>query len=234
MATQFTPEQRTAGRVAAIAMLASFALVVVGFYGMYVRLLVPGNAGATAANILASPTIFRLSVVLDVFYAVGLIVTAVALYRLLAPIGRGVAVTAALLRSAYALMWLAIASHLLAALRLLSEPFPSGQPLTQRLARLELIAASDGYYIGLPLWGLASGLVTWLLLKSRYVPRFLAFAGMIASAWATLSGSMFLVTPQFGKAINLYSLDTPLAIYEILLAGWILIAGLRLGTSVRT
>lgn len=215
-------------------MLASFALVVVGFYGMYARLLVPGNAAATAANILASQTIFRLSVVLDVIYAAGLIVTAVALYRLLAPVGRGAALTAALLRSAYALMWLAIASHLLAALRLLSEPFPSSRPLVQGLARLELAAASDGYYIGLPLWGLASGLVTWLLLKSGYVPRLLALAGMIASAWATLSGSIFLARPQFGKAINLYSLDTPLAIYEILFASWILIAGLRCGTSVRT
>jgi uncharacterized protein DUF4386 len=233
---QLTAEQRTAGRLASIALLASFALVVVGFYGMYARLLVPGNAAATAANILADRPVFRLSVVLDVLYAAGLIVTAVAFYRLLTPIGHGIAITAALLRSAYALMWLLIASHLLLALRLFSEPFlpQAPAPFLQGLGRLELVAASDDYYIGLPLWGLASDLVAWLLLKSRYVPRSLAFGGIIASTWATLSSAIFLVTPQFGKAINLYSIDTPLAVYEVVLASWILARGLRSGTAAQT
>lgn len=219
MAIELTHDQCVAGRVAAVAILVCFACVLVGFYGLYVPLLVHGNAAATATNILAHEAQFRMSVTLDCVYAAGVIAVSAAIYRLLAPVNRGIALMAALLRLMYAVAWVQIASHLLKALRLLAEPFWTGEPSQfQGMARLELTSAFDQYYLGLPFYGAAVMLVAWLLFKSRYVPRPLALFGLIASGWATLSGVIFLAEPQFGALVNLYSLDTPLALFELVFA----------------
>jgi hypothetical protein len=130
---------------------------------------------------------------------------------------------ATLLRMMYAVAWLQIASHLLIALRTLAEPSWPGQPTqSQGMARLELSSAFDQYYLGLPFYGAAAMLIAWLLFKSRYVPRPLALFGLLASGWAALSGTIFLAEPQFGTVVNLYSLDTPLALFELALAVFLL------------
>ena len=65
------------------------------FAELYVRsgIVVPGDAAATAGNIRASATLFRLGFVVDLVQATCFLFTAMALYLLLRHVNRLVAVT---------------------------------------------------------------------------------------------------------------------------------------------
>lgn len=66
---------------------------------------------------------------------------------------------------------------------------------------------------------------SWLWLRSRLLPPGLALAGLLTSAWCALSGLAYLVFPPFGLAINLYTLDSPMALVEITTSVWLLVRG---------
>ena len=77
---------KTTARVAGALYL---ALLPLGIFGMLAtsNLVVPGDAARTAANILASESLFRLSIVSALLVQVINILVVLALYRLLAPAG---------------------------------------------------------------------------------------------------------------------------------------------------
>src|ERR1700751_3280309 len=83
--------QRTAAKVAGIAGILAFALVVLGNYVFLGPLLFPGNAADTPRNILAHQTQFRIAVTCFIAYGIGSIVLLSALYVVLAPANRGLA-----------------------------------------------------------------------------------------------------------------------------------------------
>src|SRR3954452_22979349 len=90
--------QRTAAKVAGVAGLLAFVLVVFGNYVLLGPLIVPRNAVDTARNILAHETQFRLAVVCFITYGIGTIVLLSALYVIFAPVNRGLALAGALFR----------------------------------------------------------------------------------------------------------------------------------------
>jgi hypothetical protein len=65
------PAQRGAAKVAGFTCLFAMAIVVFAHYGIYSRLIVPGNAAETARNIVAHQTLFRITVVCDLIYCTG-------------------------------------------------------------------------------------------------------------------------------------------------------------------
>src|SRR3954471_15595991 len=98
--------QRTAARVAGIAGLLAFALVVFGNYVLLGPLIVPRNAADTARNILAHQTQFRIALVCFITYGIGATVLLTALYVVFAPVNRGLALAGALFRLVFAMLWL--------------------------------------------------------------------------------------------------------------------------------
>ena len=169
--------QRKAARVAGFAFLFATAIVIVANYGISFRLIVPGNAAETARNIAAHESLFRLNIACDLIYVAGVVVLLAALYVILKPVDRNLALVAAFCRLVFALMWGIAAFNMLTALRLLGDAaylrvFEAGQ--LQGLARLQIAVGFDAYYAGLPFWGLASTACSYLWLKSRYIPRSLA------------------------------------------------------------
>src|SRR6266480_3883565 len=95
--------QRVAAKVAGIAGILAFALVVFGNYVLLGPLIVPRNAADTARNILAHETQFRLALMCFITYNIGAIVLATALYVILAPVNRGLALAGALFRLVFAM-----------------------------------------------------------------------------------------------------------------------------------
>lgn len=199
--------------------LFSAAIMLLAHYVLSPRLLVRGNPAATLANLQAHETLFRIEVGCTLLHALALVVLLAALYVILAPFGRGIALAAAGLRLVCALTWVGTAVSFLGLLRL-----PAGGA---DMARLYLGVGFDAYYAGLPFYGLASALCAWLWLRSREVPRVLAAWGLVASTWCALSGMAFLLFPGFGRAVNLYTLDTPMALFEMALSAWLLGKGIR-------
>lgn len=222
--------QRNAAKVAGIAYLLSFAIVVSAFYGLYARLVVPGNTAETARNIIAHERLFRIIIACDVLYGVGTVAVLTALYVILRPVNRGLAVLAAFGRLVWALMYLVIPLNLFYVLRLLGGADSLRAFEAERLhalMRLHLAAGFDAYYVGLLFWGLASTVCSYLWLKSDYIPKALAVCGVLTSAWAAVCAFVFFIFPGFGQAVNLYSFDTPIGLFELATSFWLLFKGIR-------
>ena len=222
--------QRTAAKVAGFACLFGMAIVVYSNYGIYERLIVPGNVAETARNIVAHETLFRLSLVCNIAYTTSVLVLSAALYVILKPVNQGLALVGAFFRLAFAMMWLLTALNLLGALRLLGsasylQVFEADR--LQALARLHLGANFDDYYVGLPFFSLASTVCSYLWFKSKYIPRGLAAFGVVSSAWCVLCAFLFLIFPHFNKIVNDYAFDSPMALFEMALSFWLLFKGLR-------
>jgi hypothetical protein len=223
------PAQQTAAKVAGFAYLISFAIVVSAFYGIFARLIVPGNAAETARNILAHERLFRIGVAGDLVYEATLVALLSALYVILKPVGRTLALLAAFWRLVYASLWVLMSLNLLTALRLLNGADylrVLGTDQSQTLARLYL-SGFDAYYVGLLFYGLASTACSYLFFKSGYIPRGLAGFGVIASAWAVACTLALIISPAFAKVVNLWWFDSGLGIFELATGFWLLFKGIR-------
>ena len=223
--------QRTAAKVAGWSGLLTFAIVVFGNFVLLNPLTVPGNAAATAQNIVANETQFRITVVCFLTYSLGVVVLLSALYVILRPVNPGLALVGALSRLVFALLWLLSTLNMLSALRLLSnakylQVFEPDR--LQALAKLHLGANFDAYYVGLPFFGLAATICAWLWFKSNYIPKGLALVGVISSAWCVLCAFIFLVFPHFNEIVNDWWFDFPMALFELAISFWLLFRGLRL------
>src|SRR6266446_4783996 len=221
--------QRTAAKVAGWSGLLTFAIVVFGNFVLLNPLTVPGNAAATAQNIVAHETQFRLTVVCFLTYSLGVVVLLSALYVVLKPANPGLALAGALSRLVFALLWLLSALNMLSALRLLGnanylQVFEPDR--LQALAKLHLGANFDDYYVGLPFFGLAATICAWLWLKSNYIPKGLSIFGVIASAWCVFCAFVYLIFPNFNKIVNDWWFDFPMAVFELVLSFWLLFKGL--------
>jgi Domain of unknown function (DUF4386) len=222
--------QRTAAKIAGIAGILAFAVVVFGNYVLLGPLVVPRNAADTARNILAHQTQFRCALACFIAYDIGGIVLLTALYVILAPVNRGLAMAGALFRLAFVVLWLVAPLNSLGALRLLSDSsyLQVFEPeRLQALARAQIAASFDDYYVGLPFFGLAATVCAWLWLKSNYIPRGLAIFGFVASAWCVLCAIVYLIFPEFNKIVNDYIFDSPMALFELIVSIWLLFKGIR-------
>jgi hypothetical protein len=221
--------QRNAAKVAGFALLFSMVIVVFANYGLLNPLLIRGNAAETARNIMAHETQFRVTVVCFLAYSASVVVLLAALYVILRPVNRGLALVGALFRLVFALLWLLSTLNLLGALRLLGnaaylQVFEPDR--LQTLARVYIAATFDDYYVGLPFFGLAATVCAWLWLKSNYIPRWLALFGVISSAFCVFCAFVYLIFPGFAKPVNPYWFDSPMALFELVVGLWLLFKGL--------
>src|SRR6266852_2588220 len=222
--------QRTAAKIAGVAGLLAFGLVVFGNYVLLGPLIIPRNAADTARNILAHQTQFRVALTCFIAYGIGAIVLLSALYVILAPVNRGLALAGALFRLVFAILWLIAPLNSLAALRLLGDAsyLKVFEPdRLQALARVQLAGSFDDYYVGLPFFGLAATIFAWLWFKSNYIPRGLALYGVISSAWCVFCAFVYLIFPHFNKIVNDWWFDFPMAVFELVLSFWLLFKGLK-------
>ena len=236
MATRVDNSQRTAAKVAGIAGILGFILVVFGNYVLLNPLIVPRNAVETAHNILAHQTQFRFALVCFITYGISGFVLLTSLYVIFAPVNRGLALAGALFRLVFVILWLAASLNSLGALRLLGNSSylqVVGPEALQALARAQIAASFDDYYVGLPFFGLAATVCAWLWLKSNYIPRGLSIFGVIASAWCVLCAFVYLIFPGFNKIVNDYIFDSPMALFELVVSFWLLFKGLKPVASVQ-
>jgi Domain of unknown function (DUF4386) len=229
MISSIDESQRKAARVAGFAYLFTFATVVFAQFRIHDRLIVDRNAAETARNILAHERLFRIGIACDLFFSVGTVVLLAALYVILKPVNRGVALLAAFWRLVYALMWVLMTLNLLDALRLLRgadylQAFDAER--LQALATLYLRARFDQYYVGLLFAGLASTACGYLWFKSNYIPKPLAAWGVLSSVFCAACTFAFIISPNFSSVVNLWWFDTPMGIFDLATSFWLLFKGL--------
>jgi Domain of unknown function (DUF4386) len=222
--------QRVAAKIAAASGLLAVVIVVFGNYALLSPLVVPGNAAETARNIVAHQTQVRVALTCFLMYTASVIILLAALYVILRPVDRILALIGALFRLVFALLWLLTTLNLLSSLRLLSSAsyLQAFEPdRLQVLARLHVAANFDDDYVGLPFFGLGATACSYLWLKSGYIAKMLAAFGLMSSAWCVICAFVFLIFPTFDKTVNAYWFDSPMAIFEMIVSFWLLFKGLR-------
>jgi hypothetical protein len=203
----------------------------VGFFAMgYVpsKLIVHGNAAATASNIAASETLFRLGIAGELIGQAGFIFVALALYDLLKGVNR---------RHASLMVTLIVVSipiafvnelNSIAALVLVrGADFLSifEKPQRDALAMLFLNLHHHGFVVAEIFWGLWLFPLGLLVYRSRFLPRFLGVWIILAGfAWVVLSLTGILL-PQYQDRVDTYA--QPAFFGEIAFMLWLLIRGAR-------
>ena len=146
-----------------------------------------------------------------------MVVLLTALYVVLKPVNRGLALLAAFWRLVWVLMSPVMTLNLFDALRLLSGADylrALEAERLQALARFDLGRRFDYYYVGLLFGALASTASAYLWFKSRYIPRLLAVFGVISSGWCLVCTFVFYIFPNFDRVVSLWWFDTPMGIFR--------------------
>ena len=221
--------QRKAAKVAGFTLIFAIAIVVISNYSVTFRFIVP-NAAETARNLIAHETAFRFNIFCNLIYLVTLILMSTSLYVLLKPINKNFALVAAFTRFVYAFIWAIMAINTFYAIRLLGDStylsaFTTDQ--LQTMSKLHLSSSWDAYYVGLPFWGLASTVCSYLLFKSKYIPKTLAAFGIVSSTWCLFCAFTYLIFPEYGNIVHIGLFDVPMTIFELILGFWLLLKGLR-------
>jgi len=223
------PAQHTAAKVAGFLYLVTMVNTILAEFYLRAPLLVRGDAVQTARNIVASERLFRLSIVSGLITVAGHVVLLVALYVVLKPINRNVALLGAFWRLAESTVFAINTLNDFLALRLLSgadylQAFDTKQ--LQALARVFISVRHEGGQIGSVFLGLGSTVFAYLWWKSRYIPRGLAGWGIFSSLVLTIVLLIDMVFPGFAPLLSL-AYWAPMFIFEVAMGVWLLFKGIQ-------
>jgi hypothetical protein len=188
-------------------------------FAFYVRThaIVRGDAVQTAKNIAATEQLFRLGIVSELIAVAGVVLLVIALYVVLKPINANLALLAAFWRLVENAVLAYAATNEFAALRLVHDP---------NLAYKFLGIYGDAFRIGFFFLGIGSAIFSYLWLRSRYIPRVIAWWGILASSLMALAELSIIAFPSLASKIGMAYM-MPMGVYEFGLGFWLLIKGAR-------
>ena len=207
------------------------ALVTSAFGEFYVpsQLYVSGDVAQTASNIIANERLFRAGVAGMLFTFIIDVPLFWALYIVVKPIDRNLALLAVFWRLVETSILCAGTVFQLVALRFLSnadylKAFETNQLYT--LARVAETTYGSNLYIGFICLGLGSTVFSYLLFKSNYIPKILAGWGIFSSLLLSLSSFAILIFPELRNVVFPGGF-VPMFIYELTIGFWLLIKGVK-------
>jgi hypothetical protein len=203
-------------------------LIVVGAIGYFIgaSFLVPGDAAATATNILASEPRWRLAIVALLVMLACDVAVAALFYVLFVQVSRPVAMLAVGFRLVQASLQAVAVLARLAPVTILRDA-PSKEAFSpdqlQALSRLSLRLFEQGFELGLLFFGVDCLAVGWLILRSRFLPPVLGVAVILAGLCYLTDGVVGLLFPSFD-----FPFDILLLAYlaELALCLWLLVLGI--------
>jgi hypothetical protein len=191
-------------------------------------LIVQGNATATANNILAHETLFRLGIVADLITAVIFILLGMGLYRLLSGVNKTHASLMVVLVLVSATIGFMNVLNNIAALTLFrGADFLAvfDKPQRDAVAMLFLGLHGQGLVINEIFWGLWLFPFGVLVMRSGFLPRILGVL-LIVNCFAYLAASLTsLLLPDYASVVSRAIL--PALTGELWIALWLLIKGAK-------
>ena len=204
---------------------------IVGFFAMgYVpnKLIVHGNAAATARNIAASESLFRLGIAGELIGMVGFIFVALALYDLLKGVDqRHAALMFILIVVSVPIAFVNELNSFAALVLVRGADFLSifDKPQREALAMLFLNLHGRGFVVAEIFWGLWLLPLALLVYRSQFLPRFLGvWLALAGFAWVILSLTGALL-PQYADKVDTYL--QPAILGEIAFMLWLVIKGAK-------
>ena len=222
--------QSKAARLAGLLFLV--AMVTGLFAEFYVRfpstLVVSGNATRTASNVSAFARLYRIGIANNITTFAADVVLIWALYVLLKPVSRNLALLAVFFRMVETTMACVAIISSYVAMQLISDAGALKEFSSNQIQALNIL--HDTYaltFVVVAIFlGLGSAVFNYLLFKSRYIPRALAAWGIFSSVLLVTSQFVIIVWPEVENTI-IPACYGPIAVDEIILGAWLLFAGIK-------
>ncbi len=208
------------------------AIIGLGLFGeAYVRtaLVVPGNPGATMQAIANAPLLWRAGIAGDLLMHVLDIPVIVALYYLLKPVSKGLALLATAFNLIQTAVLVANKMTLLVPLFLLSPAGHLKNFTPEQLESASLLAIqahSYGFGVGLIFFGFACLVRGYLLLKASYFPKVLGVLMLAAGAGYLINSFALLLAPGLASLLFPMILLLPF-VGELAFALWLTARGVN-------
>ena len=208
------------------------AIIVLGIFGeLYVRgrLVVAGDASATASSILSSQLLWRAGIVGDLLMHVCDVPVILILYLLLRPVYEGLAVLATLLNLIQTAVLVANKLNLLVPVFLLGDAGYLNAFSPEQLHSLSYLAINAhgyGFGIGLIFFGFACLIRGYLVFESGYLPKTLGLLLGIAGLSYLTNSFALLLAPSFATAI-FPAVLVPAFVGELTVSLWLIFKGVN-------
>lgn len=185
---------------------------------------VAGNFEQTAANIKAGEPLYRTGIAMQLVASVTTIILGGAFYVLLRPIDRNLAL--------FAFLWRVLETvfgGVAVVFRLMALNVYMGSANIFALEEQQALVGALGqgarasFPVSTAYFAVGSVVFFYLLLKSRFIPRWLAGLGLGASLLVVVMSFATLIVPQQAAAVQF--LWAPIFVAEILTGLWLLIRG---------
>lgn len=207
------------------ALIAGFGLLVMVFaaptaeFVLLPRVLVHGDIAETVRRIAADRAAFLGATFGYLVTALADVVVAWALYVLLAPTNRALALLAAWLRLTYAVLFFAAGFKLLTAFRLATA---SAHPSDTQLAQIDFLIHEFGYEwsSALLLFALYLCLLGYLVFRSGYIPRVMGVLLVVSGLGYLVDGLQPYLYPNTDMSIVYVTFFG-----ELIFMAWLLIRG---------
>jgi len=220
-------------QAAIIAGLGYIPIFVLGLFANIFSFIAPGDAAATANNIVAAEMQFRLSIVIWVVLMTIDTVVAWALYVLLKPVNKSLSLLTGWFRLVFVGIFASSLVYLLSVLQLLSgadylSVFEPGQLQAQAL--LFLNAYAFGVNVSWVFFGLHIFFLGYLIFKSSYggyIPRILGVLLMVASFGYFIDSFASFLSPSYAnnEALFILVVGLPAITSELSLTIWLFVKG---------
>lgn len=173
-------------------------------------------------NLEAHPHLFGAAIIAYAISALGDVVTAWALYHLLAPVHRALAILGSLLQLAYAAVWLSAIANLGLLYRLVDIPDYAQHTKAAELSfqAVGLLGSyRSGWGLGLILFGLHLVVTGWLIARSTYLPRWLGWL-LFVDGWAWVADNLSVYLYPNASVGFLQIFFAAELIFMVWLLGW--------------
>lgn len=223
--TTLQKNARIAGALYLLLMLAPLRLIYIP-----TKLIVAGNAGATATNILNHQMLFRLGMVADILCGVILIFLTLAFYRVFKDVSQKLAVMVVIFGGIMpaTIDFLNVLNDAATLLVLRAPEFSAvfSQPQRDAVAMLFLRMHHQEILAAETLWGVWLLPLAVLVYKSRFMPRFIG-------VWLVINGIAYIATswtgllaPRYEQMVSNYTF--PALLGELALMLWLVTKGASL------
>ncbi|GIV77359.1 DUF4386 domain-containing protein [Litorilinea aerophila] len=223
-----------AARVAGVLYLVITVAAIVAHMYVPTRLIVPGDAAATVANIASSGSLFRAAIGGEFVVLLSEIVLSVILYSLFRTVNRTISLTAAVSRLTMTAIHGINLLNYFFVLLLIGEPdyvavFTKAQ--VDALVSLFLEAHSYGFTIGIAFLTIHVFALGYLIVKSGYVPRVLGVFFIVAGFGYLFDSFALLFLANYETTPVYFAL--PIALAEIAFPLWLLVKGVNVQAQAK-
>jgi hypothetical protein len=217
-------------RLAGFGLLLMAILAIFSNFFVIESLIIPGDATTTANNIIANELLFRSGMASFIIVLILDVLVAWALYVLLKPVNKNLALLASWFRLIYTAIFGVALYNLLSVLQILSGAdyltvFETDQLHAQVM--LFINAFNNGWLIGLVFFGFHLFVVGYLIFKSGFMPRILGILLIVSSMGYLIDNFAKLLLSNYTdyETIFLLIVAVPGVIGELSLAIWLLFKG---------